>query len=327
MDNYILVEPGGDITSIMMSDLEHMENIKILYKSCVINNPLLKKIWLKHIGYRLNKKHIMPLQSIWWKFYTLNDIKYNDSDQYYIIFGNAVLNTLDDRFIRKLNSKKNIHLILYFSDPVDSYFARLAKLRVNRNYFSYIFTFDSADAKKYGYILMRNLYSVSNVKPDMSTKSDICFIGENKGRLEKLQQICDECKKNHVHYNFRMTRVRNSDERQDGIIYNRRIPYLETIAQAKASNCLLEILQEGQTGVTFRYYEAVCYNKKLLTNNPDVINLPYYDPRYMRYYKNITDIDFEWIKKYENIDYHYNGEFSPIKFLGKIKKLVNDQNN
>ena len=33
------------------------------------------------------------------------------------------------------------------------------------------------------------------------------------------------------------------------------------------------------------------------------------------------NIDFDWIKKREKIDYHYKGEFSPANIIGMIEKI------
>lgn len=322
MNKFILIEPGGDITKMMMSDLEQSDDVALFFQPYHLNSKLLRKVREKHLGYKLNKSRVAPFQQFWWRFYTLSQYKFNKNDDYYIIFGNAVLSMTDDGFIRKLNSKPNVHLILYFSDPVDSQVAKLAKVRANRNEFKYIFTFDPNDAKKYKYILTRNIYSVSDIEPDKSKQSDICFIGENKGRHKMLEAIYDKCESNGIKCNFRMIRVKNAEKNKEGIIYNERISYLQTIAEAKASNCLLEILQKGQSGVTFRYYEAICYNKKLLTNNPEIVKLPYYDDRYMKYFESAEDIDYNWVKSCDKVDYNYQGDFSPINFINTIIELL-----
>lgn len=89
----------------------------------------------------------------------------------------------------------------------------------------------------------------------------------------------------------------------------------------KHSNCILEVLIEGMTGATLRYNEAVCYNKKLLTNNKNIVNLPFYDPRYMRVFDSPDDIDVEWVRKQVPIDYHYDGRFSPTHIIDEILEL------
>ena len=71
MNRYIIVEPGGDITKLMLSDLEKCADISILKTTHNIKSTLLKKIWSHHIGYTLNKRVIMPFQRIWWRFYSI----------------------------------------------------------------------------------------------------------------------------------------------------------------------------------------------------------------------------------------------------------------
>ena len=38
--------------------------------------------------------------------------------------------------------------------------------------------------------------------------------------------------------------------------------------------------------------------------------MKYYDARYMKYFKNIDDIDIEWVKRREKVDYGYKDDFS-----------------
>lgn len=60
---------------------------------------------------------------------------------------------------------------------------------------------------------------------------------------------------------------------------------------------------------------------KNLTNNPNIKELSFYNPKYMQHFESVEDIDFEWVKKRELIDYHYNNEFSPNHILGKLEEL------
>lgn len=84
------------------------------------------------------------------------------------------------------------------------------------------------------------------------------------------------------------------------------------------SKVALRCCAEGQRGTSLRYMEAVCYNKKLLTNNDDVVTYPFYDPRYMKIFHTLTDIDLDWLKMDIDVEYHYNGEFSPIRLIKSL---------
>ena len=72
----------------------------------------------------------------------------------------------------------------------------------------------------------------------------------------------------------------------------------------------------NQAGNTLRLKEAVCYNKCLITNNPFVKDSPYYHPDFMQIFKKVDDIDLSRFAK--EVDYKYNGEFSPCKLMERI---------
>ena len=65
------------------------------------------------------------------------------------------------------------------------------------------------------------------------------------------------------------------------------------VVESLESDVLLDITDGGQTALTLRPYEAIVYNKRLLTNNQSILDFEFYDPRYMRYFTEITDEDIQ----------------------------------
>lgn len=55
------------------------------------------------------------------------------------------------------------------------------------------------------------------------------------------------------------------------------MPYDEVIANIKGCKAILELVSDGQTGITQRPYEAIYYGKKLITNNKDVMRYSFYN--------------------------------------------------
>ena len=55
------------------------------------------------------------------------------------------------------------------------------------------------------------------------------------------------------------------------------MPYDEVIANIKGCKAILELVSDGQTGITQRPYEAIYYGKKLITNNKDVMKYSFYN--------------------------------------------------
>jgi hypothetical protein len=98
--------------------------------------------------------------------------------------------------------------------------------------------------------------------------------------------------------------------------------YNDVLTKELEAKCILDIVQEGQIALSLRPYEAVCYNRKLLTNNRTILKFPFYNPQYMQFFEKVNDIDWNWVKEDIAVDYHYNGEFSPIRLLEDIKRRI-----
>lgn len=104
-------------------------------------------------------------------------------------------------------------------------------------------------------------------------------------------------------------------------VYEESIAYKNVLKKVANSNCIIEFLQKDQNSQSLRFYEAVVLNKKLLTNNKNITKLPFYNEKYMKIFDKSYQIDFDWIKKRETIDYNYKNEFSPIWIINKIEKI------
>ena len=312
--------------NVIFNDFENDKRITVLHGPCKeLNNKLLcfiRKIHLNLIK-RISNKIPIPFKGIW--SCSLRKIKWQNNIDYYVMFKNASLYPIKYSYLIKLKNQYNIKYILILNDHWESPYSQDARKYVNKIAFDYIFTINNRDAEKHGFIFTDFNYSMLSDNICGKIDNDLYFVGMNKGRINLFHEVYDYLNSNGVSLIYRITRVPMKECKYSGIIYNKWITYLEVVEQLKKSNCLLEIMFEGQSGATFRYYEAVCYNKKLLTNNKNVVNLPFYDPRYMKVFEKPEDIDIEWVKKREPIDYHYDGRFSPTHLIDKIIELEENE--
>lgn len=181
--------------------------------------------------------------------------------------------------------------------------------------FDKVFSFDEEDAKKHG---LQHIYSTFStphyLKADANYKSSAFFIGTGVDREEELNEDLsyiaskiDGCK-------FGIVSVKNQ-RYKDLIEYNKPITYQEEQMYAYNTKCIVEIVKCGQSGITLRTCEAIAFNKKLLTNNASIKNLPFYDPRYMSVFETTKDIDIDFIRDNRKVDYKYDGYFSPKRII------------
>ena len=244
-----------------------------------------------------------------------------------ILIESGFLRRIDEAFfIRLKNSNVKLCLLLIDSMKADSPDLILAKEKIFNTEWHEVYTIDKDDALQYGWnYIGLNYYSKPNVL-SQPIKTDAYFVGGLKGNREDtiltLYRYLKKCDVN-VKFELFCHSLEQFQQKLDGkglYYYTSWRPYEKILKQIASTNCIIEILQENQDCQSIRYFEAIALNKKLLTTNKHIFELPFYDPRYMKYFDEIERIDVSWITAREEVNYHYGNEFSPKVFFEKIEK-------
>lgn len=319
----MVVMKENPLTRYNFADLFHDDRIIILDGWVhEARNKLLRFLKKIHFSRKINKIIDLPLKHLWG--YTLDDIERRDDTQYYVIAVNFC--QVDIKYLQKKREELPIKYVLFSQDAWDDRrYSSINRYYDEKLHFDMIFTIDNADANKYGFIYSDHHYSMLLDSEPVKIKYDLYYIGVNKGRYQKLLDIFSVLKSGGISMYYRIADVPRAERKyQEDIIYasyKDRISYPEVVNGVKAANCILEVLIDIQSGATLRYYEAVCYNKKLLTNNKNVVNLPFYNPEYIHVFEKPEDIDWNWVKERIPVDYHYDGRFSPTHLIDRIIEL------
>lgn len=221
----------------------------------------------------------------------------------------------------------NINFYMFFMDP-STIFASESAMKIideDETLFEKIFTVDKEDATKNGWRYWPTPYS--KIEKERKADYNLYFCGATKGRHQLLIELVQFLEKNHINNRMDVFYIKKNEKNLNKLLKVMDVKsiahmklYQETIQAMNRASCILEIVTEGQSATfTLRCYEAVIYNKKLLTNNKKIFEFPYYDCRYMKYFCSMEDIDIEWLKKDIQVDYKYQGEYSPIRLLEEIK--------
>lgn len=250
---------------------------KELYKNCNIeelyllnSNSIIFKI--------LRKIHISILGK--WK----KNIKKYDK---FIIF-----ESLYDKRVSKEIKKNNAQckIIVYFWNFIDQYNKDILK-DTNVDEF---WTFDRQDSRKYKLKYNPQFYTKAvKIKNHKNKTNDIVFLGRTKDRKNEIIEINNRMKEKGLVTNFKII-----ENEKDFVPYDK---YLEMLSDTK---CILDYNQKGQCGLTLRPMEALFLEKKLITNNKDIINYDFYKPNNI-FVLGIDDMDKikEFIDSpYEEID-------------------------
>jgi 1,5-rhamnosyltransferase len=230
----------------------------------------------------------------------------------------------DKGFIDYLHTRyKRAKLIFIFSNPINLNKAvRDEQLLELKNMFDLIITSNKYDVDKYNLTYFPAYYSKVDNLVLNSEKNifDIFFVGVNKSRINKINEIYNHLTENDVKCDFYVTEVEEKDQLfKDGIKYNQKLNYEEVLIKLNQSKCILEVLQYGQKCSSLRTLEALVYNKKLLTNNKLIENEEYYNKEQIQIIDNCQNIDIEFIKNdRSDLSSSYENQFSPKKLLEYI---------
>ena len=318
MNNKIQVIVVGE--NIMFLEAKSCDyNVPIIFTdSCQKTNiHILNFLRRVHLSKKINKIINIPFKQIW--AVDLSKFVVDIDTEYYFIFNNATLYPIPPKRLVDLKNKCNVHYIMLWGDPYDSVYSKEARFYFSKVKFDYIFDINYNEAAEKGFIYTYLPYNYKKPNNKFIIKNDIYFAGAAKDRLDFLLKIYEKLTAEGVSVNYQITGVHKNEQRYNNkIIYNKQVAYKSILDTVYESNCILEVLGYKQTGATLRYYEAVVNNKKLLTNNKNVVNLPFYNPKYMYIFETVDDIDTKWIIERENIDYHYDGRFLMSHFVDKI---------
>ena len=83
---------------------------------------------------------------------------------------------------------------------------------------------------------------------------------------------------------------------------------------------LLDVIT-GEGGVSLRYYEALAYGKKLISNNPRIKDMRGYDPQSMLYIEKAQDIDIDIFRR-DTGRKPYSGELSPVHWVDELDRQL-----
>lgn len=195
---------------------------------------------------------------------------------------------------RKLHPQTQMIYISY--DTVEEY-PKTLKLKA---YFDRSYSFEPADAVKYGFIFRPNFYLDTYKDRALKTNFDydLVFIGSaHTDRYlcgEAVRKAMDDANRKSLFYYYAPNRVffflkRIFDKTMQTFdaskLSFKKLSHAEVAGIYDDSFAVLDINKPFQTGLSMRMLDSLAAGKKVITTNPDVVKYPFYNP------KNILLID------------------------------------
>lgn len=288
------------------------------------SSGLLDTLRRIHFSERINRHIWLPGKGIWNGFYALESYPFNPDERYWLIFLNGTLRLYysKDYLMRLRGRHENVKLALVMYDSSSNSSTRRAFDMAPL--FDAVLSFDEGDCERYGF---QHFYSTlsfpSFVRQDEKLQSGAFFVGTADNRLPLMLSSFE--KLSSVVNNPLFVLASKSLECEGlpkGVQISRKgIPYRAALSYSYNTDLVVEIVKPGQSGVTLRTCEAILFNKKLLTNNASLRDMPFFDSRYMSVFESAEDIDLGFVCKPMDVRYERSDWFSPLRIIRKLDEL------
>lgn len=197
-------------------------------------------------------------------------------------------------------------------------------------YFDKVFTFDSRDAKKLNinYLPLFCISEFQSLNNNISKKNSVYFIGNlvSVNRYVALNHFIDYCNKEDIIFDYylKCSPVVYMKLLLSGYfpkkIYFFDISFCKFKSYIETSSAVFDYANHIQTGYTMRLIENLCAGKKIITNNPIVMNEQFYSEDRILVF---NDFDFSKVKNFLNDDIKNNFKTFPEFHINNfIKKLL-----
>ncbi|SNA31720.1 glycosyltransferase [Flavobacterium psychrophilum] len=183
--------------------------------------------------------------------------------------------------IKKFTSK----YIAYLYDSVE----RCPIEHLLHGVFNEIYSFDKGDVKEYGFKETTN-YNYLEKQPitdGLSIKNQVLYIASFDNRLEKVMLLKQAFEKIKVSYKFIIVGKKTSlyklknvfSSKILGIEFKRnRIKQNDLKELYSQTQAILDLVRDNQSGLSFRVFEAMAFQKKIITNNKNIVGYNFYNP-------------------------------------------------
>jgi hypothetical protein len=182
--------------------------------------------------------------------------------------------------------KKTNRLITFLYDNLSRY-----PVQDKLHFFDKVFSFDDADVQKYDFEKLCN-YNYLNEKAEKIEKTDLDLFyvtSYDKSRNKIIYPLIERL--NVLNLKFQIVVVGKKtwkpqlkyflspNKKNISVLFKRKTVDSGIVFQFyRRSKTILDLMRCGQTGLSFRVFEAMALEKKIITNNPTIKDYDFYNP-------------------------------------------------
>lgn len=221
------------------------------------------------------------------------------------------INGIDDIFIDIRKKKIENKIIIFFWDPV----FRVSEC-LNNSFDKW--SFDNLDCAKFNLRFNTTFFFRDLVIQFTSStnliKYEIYFVGRDKGRKHYLDFLKSSFENIGLRVYMRVgeDNFHKSDESS---------AYEKNLIDLQLTMSILDIAQDGQSGLSLRVMESIFFKKKLITTNRYIVDAPFYNTNniFVLTHDNLIQLPEFLNKPYEDTDWEkFVGYYDAVAWLNRF---------
>lgn len=176
------------------------------------------------------------------------------------------------------------HLITFLYDNLDRY-----PVEDKLHFFDKIYSFEEKDCRLHGFEPLTNYNYLNLVKvpKNNSIIYDAFYISSfDKKRIQQSWKLAKQLNALNKEFKFIFSgkkawkeNIKQNAKNKERIIFTpKKMALAEVLKEYNQAKILVDFTRENQHGLSFRVFEAMALNKKLITDNPLIKNYDFYNP-------------------------------------------------
>lgn len=333
MDKFRLIVFGDHWDVYQIAHRDWIEDPAIHYIPTFRPKGLLGQLNRLHFNPSINRRLPLPGKPCWNGYY-LRGI--TDGHLCFLVTEHWLRMESGLRLLPFLRRRyPHSRIVCFTQDMVDTirdhYTQRPIDLEHMRRYADLLISYDTTDAQQHDMLYHPTVFSPINIPTaDVQPIYDLYFLGRDKGRLTHLVNICREAQRRGLRCCFLMLEVPKKEQIPcEGITYlSAPLSYAENLSKCAQSRCIVEMLQHKAASATFRTWETIMLNRKLLTNNAAITESEVYDSRYISVFSQEADIDWQFVQtdvSFPDGTNPFQQQIRPLSLVNFIEKHLNIQ--
>ena len=217
--------------------------------------------------------------------------------------------------------KMTLNFIAYFHDSINN----IPRKKDVIQFFDKVYSYEKKDVKNFNLNFITNFIYLNQPIPSISDfDQDTFTIMSNDYRKDTLKNLAHYLNNKSIRNKFLIHTDKKPNEGEKLLTYiNKRKNNVQVLEYLKKTRIIVDIHKFGiQDGLTFRVFESLYLNKKIITTNADIKNYDFYNPNNIAIIspeEPITIPDDFFISSYEKIP---NKIYENYLFSNWIKEIL-----